>query len=137
MTPLQTEQKGNLDGNLAFAFEKFEGKLNEMPQNEKIAFLLGAFMALDAYFKLGHPESVGLFGREEFMCALRTHIYCHPANFDSPTMPYLKKCAESENEKVLSSFALAMELQNLLGLPISYHQQRTLINLQLVAQMAG
>lgn len=100
---------------------------------EKEAFLCGAFMVLEAFFKSANPEDLGAFGREEFMGALRSHIYNEALLLRSPIGAEMKKAVESGNNKVFQSFSFAEMVQRSVGQPVSDEQRMTLRNLHLAS----
>jgi hypothetical protein len=130
---MEERQRRNFRINLDGAFKSILEELEVLHSPEKQeAFLLGAFLILEAFFKLGNPEDVGAFGREEFMGALRSYVYSKTGALNLPAKDRMWRDIESGSDKVAESFTFARNVQQLIGQPISLDQQMTFKNIQLV-----
>lgn len=126
--------KEKLERALADIFNETSKKLDILRSTgEKEALLCGAFMVLEAFFKSANSADLGAFGREEFMGALRSHIYNEALLLQSPIGEEMKKVVESDNVKVFQSFSFAEMVQCAIGQPISFEQKMTLQNLGFVS----
>ncbi len=131
MTNTNKEKLEQAESNI---FHEISERLDALESiGEKEACLCGAFMVLEAFFKSANPADLGAFGREEFMGALRSHVYNEALSLQSPIGGEMKKAMESGNDKVFQSFSFAEMAQRVIDQPISYEQSMTLRNLGLVS----
>jgi len=118
---------GTLETNLSTFYAEMEERLQNLPPEQQ-QYLEGLFHAFDAMTRYASSTESTPLDREDFIGSAKSWAYSRTHHLGLDPQTRMRPLIESARENVARSYVFAAHIQKALGMPLSFEQQMSLIN---------
>lgn len=126
-----------LQGNLKVFCDEMAGRLAGLSPEEQQQYLEGVFHLADAMTRYANPKELNPFERENFIGSIKAWVYSEIFHLGLDSQTRMKPLIETDAVYVALAMKFAANLQEELGISLTFEEQITLNNVTAVIELLG